>query len=82
MDREAEKVRLQIALERMFITPEVEKLGLGAVDPDRLEETLKQTVQGFQLASNPGIADIYTDQFLPPLEERQLPPASERQPLN
>jgi NitT/TauT family transport system substrate-binding protein len=82
MDREAEKVRLQIALERMFITPEVEQLGLGALDPTRLETTLKQTVEGFQLASNPGVADIYTDQFLPPAEQRQVPPASERQPLN
>jgi NitT/TauT family transport system substrate-binding protein len=82
MDREAEKVRLQVALERMFITPEVEELGLGAVDPARLETTLEQTVEGFQLTSNPTVADIYTDEFLPAAEERQLPPASERQPLN
>lgn len=80
MDREAEKVRLQIALERMLVTPEVEKNGLGAIDPARLEQTLKQTAEGFGLKSTPAIADIFTDQFLPPKEERALP--SDRKPLS
>lgn len=81
MNREAEKVRLQVALERMLITPEVEKNGLGSIDPQRLESTLKQTADGFQLKTTPKVADIFTDKFLPPKEERQLPAQSDRKPL-
>lgn len=80
MDREAEKVRLQVALERMFISPEVEQIGLGSVDPARLEKTLKQTAEGFGLKTTPSVADIYTDKFLPPKEQRTLP--SDRKPLS
>lgn len=82
MDRTAEKARMQIALERMFITPEVEKNGLGGVDAARLEKSLQQTAQGFGLQGTPKISDVFTDEFLPPAADRQLPPASERQPLN
>lgn len=80
MDREAERVRLQIALERMLVTPEVEKNGLGAIDTARLEQTLKQTAEGFGLKATPAVGDIFTDQFLPPKEERALP--TDRKPLS
>jgi NitT/TauT family transport system substrate-binding protein len=82
MDRTAEKERMKVALERMFVTPEVEKSGLGSVDPQRLEKTLQQTAKGFGLKGDPKVADIYTDEYLPPVADRQLPPASERQALN
>ncbi|MEP0956103.1 ABC transporter substrate-binding protein [Microcoleus sp. FACHB-1515] len=82
MDRTAEKARLQIALERMFITPEVEKNGLGGVDTARLEKSLQQTAEGFGLQGTPQVSDVFTDEFLPPAADRQLPPASERKPLS
>jgi NitT/TauT family transport system substrate-binding protein len=82
MDREAEKVRLQVALERLLVTPEVEAQGLGAIDSKRLEKTIEQTIEGFGLKSKPTIADIYTEQFLPPKDQRTLPPSSERKPLS
>lgn len=82
MDRNAEKVRLEEALSRMYITPEVEKLGLGAIDPTRLETTLKQTATGFGLKGTPAVADIFTDKFLPPKEERAVPAASDRKTLS
>lgn len=81
MDRESERIRLQTVLDKGFITPEVETLGIGAVDPKRLETSIQQTVKGFGIKTNPTVADIYTDQYLPPLDQRQLPPASERKPL-
>ncbi len=80
MNRDAEKVRLQVALERMFTSPEVEQNGLGAVDTARLEKTLKQTAEGFGLKRTPAVADIYTDKFLPPKEQRAVP--SDRKPLS
>jgi NitT/TauT family transport system substrate-binding protein len=82
MDREAEKVRLKIALERMLITPEVESLGLGEADPTRLQKSIDQTVTGFNLPGSPKVADIYTDKFLPPKDARQLPPTGDRKPLS
>jgi NitT/TauT family transport system substrate-binding protein len=82
MDREAEKVRLQIALERMMVTPEVESLGLGAIDSKRMEKTITQTVQGFGLKSTPKLSDIFTEQYLPSKEQRAVPPATERKPLS
>ncbi|MBF2027781.1 MAG: ABC transporter substrate-binding protein [Oscillatoriales cyanobacterium C42_A2020_001] len=82
MDRNAEKVRLEIALKDLYITPEVEKNGLGYLDPKRMEETIAQTVKGFKLKGKPTVADIYTDEFLPPKEQRALPPTSERKPLS
>lgn len=82
MNREAEKIRLQVAINDLIVTPEAETLGLGAVNAQRLEESIKQTVQGFGLKGNPTVADIFTDQFLPPKAQRALPPQNERQALN
>ncbi|NET47577.1 MAG: ABC transporter substrate-binding protein [Merismopedia sp. SIO2A8] len=81
MDQESEKLRLQIALDGLLVTDEVEKNGLGAADPVRLEATIAQTVKGFGLAETPTVEEVFNDSFLPPLEERQVPPASERKPL-
>lgn len=81
MNREAEKTRMQIALERLFITPEVEKLGLGSVDPKRLEKSIEQTIAGFKLKGKPTAADIYTDEFLPAKDQRAIPAKGDRKPL-
>lgn len=81
MNREAEKVRMQIALERLFVTPEAEKLGLGSVDAKRLEKSIEQTVVGFKLKGKPTAADIYTDEFLPVKDQRMIPAKGDRKPL-
>lgn len=81
MDRQAEKVRLEIALKDLFITPEVEKNGLGGIDQKRMAKTIEQTIQGFKLKGKPTVADIFTDDYLPSKQERAVPPASERKPL-
>lgn len=81
MDKDSEKLRLQIALDGLLVTDEVEKNGLGAADPARLEATIAQTVKGFGLPEVPAIEEVFDDSFLPPLEERQAPPAAERKTL-
>jgi NitT/TauT family transport system substrate-binding protein len=81
MDREAERVRLEIALRDIYVTPEVEQNGLGGLDEARMTKTIEQAVQGFGLSATPTLAEIYSDEFLPPAEELVLPPASERKPL-
>jgi NitT/TauT family transport system substrate-binding protein len=81
MNREAEKVRMQIALDRLFVTPEVEKLGFGAVDSKRLEKSIEQTIVGFKLKGKPTVADIYTEEFLPAKDQRTVPAKGDRKPL-
>lgn len=81
MDENAEKLRLQIALEDLYITPEVEKNGLGAVDTARLEKTIEQVAKGLGVAV-PKLEDVFDDSYLPPASDRALPPAAERQPLS
>lgn len=82
MDRQAEKVRMEIGLRDLFITPEVEKNGLGGVDEKRMAKSIEQTIAGFGLKGNPTIEDIFTDEFLPPKELRTLPAESDRKPLS
>jgi len=80
MDRDAEKLRLKLAIERMYVTPEVEASGFGGVDMKRLEKSVNQTVEGFKLKPVTA-ADIFTDKFLPAKDQRLVPPTSDRKPL-
>jgi len=82
MNRDAEKVRLEIALRDLYITPEAEKIGLGALDEQRMAKTIEQTVEGFKLKGKPKVADIFTSEFLPPKEQRAVPAAGDRKPLS
>jgi NitT/TauT family transport system substrate-binding protein len=68
--RDVELERLKLALTRNFVTPDVEKNGLGAVDMGRLERSLEQIGLTFQYTNKPKAADIFTAQFLPPKEQR------------
>jgi len=70
MDADAERLRLQIGLDGLLINEEVEEIGFGAADPERLEATIAQTVEGFDLAETPAVEDVFDDSYLPPLEER------------
>lgn len=81
MDRNAEKVRLQIALEKLMITPEAESLGLGGANPERLSKSIQQTVDGFQLKTKFKVEDIFDASFLPAKEQRMMPTAAERKTL-
>lgn len=67
-----ERERLQIAIDTLFMSPEVAANGFGAVDPSRFQQTIDQVVQGFELETTPAPGDVFDDRFLPPLDERQL----------
>lgn len=77
-----ERLRLRIALEDLIITEEVEENGIGSVDPERLESTIAQVVEGFELSETPTVDQVFDDSFLPPAEERELPPVEERGALS
>ena len=68
--RDVELERLKLSLERNFVTPDVRKNGLGAVDTGRLERSIEQIGLTFQYTNKPKAADIFTAQYLPPKEQR------------
>lgn len=70
---EIEKERMLISLRDMLITPNVLKNGFSSVDMERLGRTLGQVAPVFKIAA-PAASDVYTDRYLPPLQERAVRP--------
>ena len=70
--RDIELERLKMAIARNFISPDVEKNGLGAVDQKRLDRSLDQIGLTFKYTNKPKGSDIFTAQFLPPRNERGI----------
>ncbi len=68
-----ERERLQIAIDTLFLSPEVEANGFGPVEASRFKKTIDQVVKGFELETAPEPGQIFDDQFLPPLADRMLP---------
>ncbi len=68
--RDVELERLKLSLEKNFVTPDVQKNGIGAVDMKRLERSIDQIGLTFQYSNKPKAADIFTAQFLPAREQR------------
>ncbi len=68
--RDVELERLKLSLERNFVTPDVRKNGLGAIDMKRLERSIEQIGLTFQYTNKPKAADIFTAQYLPAREQR------------
>jgi NitT/TauT family transport system substrate-binding protein len=68
--RDVELERLKLSLQKNFVTPDVQKNGLGAVDMKRLERSIDQIGLTFNYNNKPKAADIFTAQFLPPREQR------------
>jgi NitT/TauT family transport system substrate-binding protein len=71
-DTAIETERMQIAVDRLYTGPEVDTLGLGGVDPERLEATIAQVAEGFGLTTVPSADQVFDGSFLPPKEERML----------
>jgi NitT/TauT family transport system substrate-binding protein len=68
--RDVELERLKLSLERNFVTPDVRKNGIGAVDMKRLERSIEQIGLTFPYTHKPKAADIFTAQYLPAREQR------------
>ena len=69
-NRDVELERLKLSLEKNFVSPDVRKNGVGAIDPKRLERSIEQIGLTFQYTNKPKPADIFTAQYLPPKEQR------------
>lgn len=64
--------RLKMAMENVYPTPETKKLGLGAVNNDRLKRTIGEVVSAFGLANTPEASSLFSSEFLPPLADRMI----------
>lgn len=70
--RDLEKARMLFSYENLIASPEVERIGLGDLDDERLARSIDLVAEGYQLETKPDAAAIFTRDFLPPLEDRQL----------
>jgi NitT/TauT family transport system substrate-binding protein len=73
VDEEVERARLDLAIERLIYTPWIAEYGFGNASPERLQAHIDVTVEAMGLETAPDVTTLFTDAFLPPLEERQLP---------
>jgi NitT/TauT family transport system substrate-binding protein len=71
--KDVELERLQIALKDNIITPEVKKIGFGAVDGDRLDKSIDQIALTYQFKNaKPKGGDVFDASFLPAEKDRKL----------
>lgn len=70
--REVELERLKLSLQKNFVTPDVLKHGLGAADMKRLERSIDQIALTFSFTAKPKASDVFTAQYLPPIEQRRV----------
>ncbi|HCN71003.1 MAG: ABC transporter substrate-binding protein [Pusillimonas sp.] len=71
-NRDVELQRLKMALERNFVTPDVEKNGLGAIDKARMDKAIEQIGLTFDYTNKPTTETVFTSEYLPPKEERMV----------
>jgi len=68
--RELELERLRSVISDNILTGEVQRNGIGGIDPARLERSIDQIAEDFKFQKRPSAADIFDGAFLPPLESR------------
>ena len=68
--RDLELERLRAILRDYVLTGEVKRNGIGGIDAARFERSIDQLAEGFKFQKRPQLADIFDDQFLPPLNGR------------
>lgn len=72
LKRDTEYLRLRLALENTFVTPEIRSTGvLGDVDMKRFAASIDQIDQVVKLKTKPAPTAIFTAEFLPPPDQRK-----------
>jgi NitT/TauT family transport system substrate-binding protein len=69
----AETERFEIVNRDFIMTPYVKEHGFGDIDPARMEAGIEQVTEALDLRRKPKIDEVFTDRFLPPLDQRRLP---------
>jgi NitT/TauT family transport system substrate-binding protein len=70
--RDLELERLHSVISDNILTGEVQRNGIGGVDPARLNRSIDQIAVDFKFNNRPTPAEIFDDSFLPPRDGRLL----------
>jgi NitT/TauT family transport system substrate-binding protein len=70
--KDLELERLRAVLRDNILTAEVRRNGLGGIDITRFERSIDQLAEDFKFQKRPVSADIFDDQFLPPVNGRLI----------
>jgi NitT/TauT family transport system substrate-binding protein len=70
--QELELERLRSVIGDNILTGEVQRNGIGGIDPARLERSIDQIAEDFKFGKRPSATDIFDGTFLPPLEGRLI----------
>jgi NitT/TauT family transport system substrate-binding protein len=70
LKRASERDRLMATLKHLIISPEMKKVGMGGIDPERLKRSIKIVSSAFKLKRTPAPDEVFQTQFLPPMAER------------
>jgi NitT/TauT family transport system substrate-binding protein len=70
--KDVELERLKMVIEQNMVTPWVKENGFGGIDKDRFAKALDQIGLTFPYKAKPQVADVFTDQYLPPAENRRV----------
>jgi NitT/TauT family transport system substrate-binding protein len=70
-EEKVERARLDLIIKNAILTDRVKRDGLGAVEPGRMEHTIKMVTDTFNLPV-PAISSIYRQDYLPERAELQL----------
>jgi len=64
--------RLRTVISDNILTGEVQRNGIGGIDPARLDRSIDQIAEDFKFRRRPTPSDIFDDSFLPPLNRRLI----------
>jgi NitT/TauT family transport system substrate-binding protein len=72
LDADAEAKRLQFAMDNLIVSDESSKIGIGAVDPERLGRSIDTIVKLYDLKRTPTVDEVFSADFLPQRDKREL----------
>lgn len=73
IDPALERERLQLSIDELILTPTVQASGFSAVDTERMQRGIDTLAATYGFPRKLTVADVYTDAFLPPVEDLAVP---------
>jgi NitT/TauT family transport system substrate-binding protein len=72
VDIPVEKRRLNYSFDKLIVSSEMKEIGVGDVKDDRMTRAIGMVVEGYDLKRVPEAKEIFSREFLPPREDREL----------
>ena len=77
IDDKVERGRLELVIDNAVVTDHVKHDGLGAVDPERMKQTIEMVAKSFNIPAA-DVSSTYSPDYLPPRAELSLPQTQRR----